>query len=68
MNRPFIFEEVVSPEALKRFRGKWNLTQADLADHLCISEQSLYYWENGKRKMPPYLTLALECLARRWTP
>ena len=33
---------------IKRFREKKNLTQAELAERLCVTRQAVSNWENGK--------------------
>lgn len=35
---------------IQKFRKQANMTQADLADELGVSQSAVYYWEKGKRE------------------
>lgn len=50
---------------LKASREFLHLTQRELANILGVYQQSINRWEQGERKIPPYLHLALEALDRR---
>lgn len=44
--------------SLEAARVNANLTQAELAEKMGVSKQSVFDWENGKRRMKPaYLYL-----------
>jgi len=56
----------VTPAELRAWRQTWNYaTQAELARALGLQPLAVTRWENGTRKMPTFLPLALETLARR---
>jgi transcriptional regulator with XRE-family HTH domain len=50
---------------LKKWRGKHNLTQLDLARHLRVERVTVARWEVGIRGVPPFLFLALEAIENR---
>jgi DNA-binding XRE family transcriptional regulator len=52
-------------EELINWRGKYSYTQEELAQALGVFRETIARWETGTRKIPPYLNLALETLARR---
>jgi DNA-binding XRE family transcriptional regulator len=52
-------------EELKEWRRKNRFTQDQLAKALGIYQVTVARWETGVRKIPPFLHLALESLARR---
>ena len=51
-------------EELINWRKKHSLRQEDLAKLLGIARVSVTRWENGTRKIPPFLHWALESVAR----
>jgi DNA-binding transcriptional regulator YiaG len=50
---------------LKNWRAKHNLTQMELAHYLRVDRVTVTRWEIGLRKMPPFLHLALETIAKK---
>ena len=42
----------ISPNRIKERRTKYRLTQADLAKHLDVSQQTIARWESGKSEVP----------------
>ena len=52
-------------EELKEWRKKYQFSQYQLADALGVYQETIARWETGVRKIPVYLPLALETLARR---
>jgi len=50
---------------LKNWRVKHKLTQIELAQHLKVKRETVTRWEIGMRKIPPFLSLALETVARK---
>lgn len=50
---------------LKRWREQFSCTQEELAQTLGVYQETIARWETGKRKIPPYLHLALEALGKR---
>lgn len=55
----------MSPESLKKWREARSFTQAGLGKALGVTLTTVYRWEAGLRKIPPFLELALEGLERR---
>jgi len=51
-------------EELINWRKKHSLRQEDLAQVLGIARVSVTRWENGTRKIPPFLHWALESISR----
>ncbi len=49
-------------EELKSWRSKRNLTQEELGGILGIAKNSVFRWEAGMRKIPPFLHLALKAI------
>ncbi len=49
----------MTPEVLKRERGKMRLTQEELARRLGVSLNTVARWESGKHGIPAYLNMAL---------
>lgn len=49
---------------LRNWREKHNLTQLELAQHLNVKRETVTRWEIGMRKIPPFLFLALDSVAR----
>lgn len=52
-------------EELKKWRKKHSFTQEELANSLGVYQVTVARWETGVRKIPVFLPLALETLARR---
>ena len=52
----------MKPDDLINWRSKHNLTQIELAEKLGVTKACVSRWESGKRKLPAFLHLALECL------
>jgi len=50
---------------LKKWRSKHSFTQEGLANALGVIQVTIARWETGVRKIPVFLPLALETLARR---
>lgn len=50
------------PEDVAQWRWDHGLTQQQLADLLLITVLAVKHWENGRRRPPWYLRLALERL------
>ena len=50
---------------LKKWRIKHSFTQTELAASLGVIQVTIARWETGARKIPSFLPLALETLARR---
>jgi len=51
--------------ALKAWRQRHRLTQKELAKLLGVTPMCVAFWEWGKRRIPPFLPLALEALENR---
>ncbi|MBW1992464.1 MAG: helix-turn-helix transcriptional regulator [Deltaproteobacteria bacterium] len=52
--------------ALKAWRQRHRLTQRQLAAFLGVTPMCVAFWEWGKRRIPPFLPLALEALDTRF--
>lgn len=52
----------VKPDDLIRWRTKRELLQEDLGNLLGVTKACISRWESGKRKIPPFLSLALSAL------
>jgi DNA-binding XRE family transcriptional regulator len=50
---------------LKAWRQRQRLTQRELAKLLGVTPMCVAFWEWGKRRIPPFLPLALEALENR---
>ena len=50
---------------MKKWRGKHNLTQLELAKYLRVERVTVARWEVGIRSIPPFLFLALEAIENR---
>jgi transcriptional regulator with XRE-family HTH domain len=50
---------------LKRWRARQGLSQAKLAAELGVHVMTVSKWEQGQRRIPPFLGLALEALKRK---
>lgn len=55
----------MTPKELRGWRESQRLTQGDLGRSLGVTLTTVYRWEAGLRKIPPFLQLALEGLERR---
>ena len=54
----------LSPEELRAWRLKHNLTQQELGWLLGLSREAISNWERGTRTIPPYLSLVLDVLEK----
>lgn len=52
----------MEPDQLRKFRTKYKLTQAKLAELLLTTGNTIARWERGERAIPPYLSLALKAI------
>ena len=58
--------EDITPEQLRQARQKYGLTQADLAEMMCVSSHTVARWERGSVPVHQGLArLALEVLRLR---
>jgi DNA-binding transcriptional regulator YiaG len=55
----------MTPRDLRNLRRALGMTQQELAAALGVSEQSIYYWESGRRRIRPVVEKALMPLIRR---
>jgi len=55
----------MQPSELIKWRKDHGLTQEQLANLLGVTKPSISMYESGKRKIPAFLHLALECLKVR---
>jgi transcriptional regulator with XRE-family HTH domain len=55
----------MTSKELKAWRKKNGYSQSQLARNLDVATQTVYRWENDKRKIPSFLRLALECLEKK---
>jgi DNA-binding XRE family transcriptional regulator len=55
----------MTSKELKAWRQRNNYSQSQLARNLDVATQTVYRWENDKRKITPFLHLALECLEKK---
>lgn len=60
-----IAPETPSPEQVKVFRHKWDLTQTELGVLLGVTLSTVQNWEYEVSEPPPYLSLALRDIDRR---
>lgn len=51
-----------APERLRRWRAQWGLSQSQLAALLRVHTSSISRWENGRRRIPYHLWIALRGL------
>ena len=58
----------LSPEELKAWRLKYDLSQAELAELLGVRQSAISRWESGIHAIPPYLALALKYLEENYFP
>lgn len=63
MKRP-----VATPEMLRQFRERWDVSQSLLADDLGLGLNTISRWETGQQTIlhPEMVALALESLAHRY--
>lgn len=52
----------VTGEQLQNWRESHGLSREELARELKTSYPTVYRWEEGQRKIPPYLELALRTI------
>lgn len=52
-----------SPHEVKLLRARMNMTQAELADELGVTEYSVWRWEHGKKPMTKAHTKHLRRIA-----
>ena len=55
---------VVAPDELKKWRTRRRLSQTELGELLGVNLMTVYRWEAGVCRIPPFLHLALRCLER----
>jgi DNA-binding transcriptional regulator YiaG len=55
---------LMTPEQLKQFREKYNLSQEQLADKLKVARNTVSRWEIGKIEIPEIVDLALQTVER----
>lgn len=56
------YNEVMEPGELRKWREERGLPRRELAGALGVHLMALAYWEWGKRRIPPFLHLALKAL------
>ena len=54
----------MKPEELREWRRKRKLSQFQLAGLLGVTQEAISHWETEKRKIPPFLDLALKTLEK----
>jgi len=54
----------MSGQELREWRLKHDLSQAELAELLGVSQKAISHWEVGDRKIPLYLAFLLEMLEK----
>ena len=65
MAKEYIFPKELQPEDIKLVRRRLKLTQADFADLLCVSKQTVVRWENGTTRITGSVVFAVETLIRQ---
>lgn len=60
--------EPMTPDDLRHARQRLGLSQAKLGRLLGLSSQSVYMWEAGKTRLPPWLPLALRGISAQEGP
>jgi len=55
----------VTPEELRSWRKRNGFSQGKLAKVLGVAPQTVHRWETGRREIPSFLHLALECVEKR---
>jgi transcriptional regulator with XRE-family HTH domain len=53
---------IMEPQELRKWREDRGLARRELAEALGVHLMALAYWEWGKRRIPPFLHLALKAL------
>ena len=61
----WFLEQIVSPEMLRNFRLDRGMTQAELAEEMRVSPNTLARWERGERAIPR-LAQSWICLYVEW--
>lgn len=56
---------VLTPAELIKWRKKSGLSQIKLGKALGVTTLTVYRWEKGMRKIPPFLHLALKYLEQK---
>ena len=54
----------MTPEGLKAYRQKHNMTQGDLANLLTVSLRTIENWEQGERTIPLHVPNTLRLVAK----
>jgi transcriptional regulator with XRE-family HTH domain len=57
--------EVMEADELRARRDALGMSRDELARELCVTAVTIWRWETGGRKIPPYLSLALETIERK---
>lgn len=57
----------MSPEYMREWRLKWNLTQRSAANAIGCSYRSMVSYEDGNRKIPPYIARNILLLDFKWS-
>lgn len=52
----------MTPESLRAHREALGLSPAQLGQALGVPQSTVWRWESGSRRVPPYLPLALAAL------
>jgi DNA-binding transcriptional regulator YiaG len=52
----------MEPQELRKWRENRGLARGELAESLGVHLMAVAYWEWGKRRIPPFLHLALKAL------
>lgn len=52
----------MQPDELKGWRKSHGFTQTELGEILGVKKTTIYRWEKNMRIIPPFLSLALECI------
>jgi DNA-binding transcriptional regulator YiaG len=55
----------MTPSKLISWRKKNGLNQVELANILGVTKACISRWESGKRHIPPFLHLTLECVEKK---
>lgn len=56
---------VMEADELRARRDALGMSRDELARELCVTAVTVWRWEKGERKIPPFLPLALETIERR---
>jgi transcriptional regulator with XRE-family HTH domain len=57
-----LYNRVVEPQELRKWREDRGLARRELAEALGVHLMAVAFWEWGKRRIPPFLHLALKAL------